>query len=492
MTAAPIARNVRLAMAAILTLGLALRLFALSVDVPVHPDEYFQYLEPAWWHLTGLGQEAWEWREGIRSWVLPFYNGAWMALLLKLGVPAGGTLGWLIKAHWALINLGLVLFAFRGGASVSRRLQRARAASAADVERSDGWEGGLLAAALCAAFPVLVLFAGHTLSELPSMLCLIGGLVLTGELLEEHGPATAAPLRKAALAGALISLGACLRIASGPLALVAPAWLLARGRFRLLAALLAGALVPVLVFGVVDWLTWGSFASSFIGYIKFNFIEGKAAKFGTHPKGWYLGQLDGRARLALPLLLVPALLGARATWPYVLSALGLLAYLSTQPHKEERFVLAFWPYLLIAAGGATGALLARLRARQSADAAPNRKRDRVLAVCAAVWLIAITLGGARRLHGSDEWAEQHDRVRALAWVGRQPDITGLIADVPYTGGGFWFGARVPQFMFAPGLENHPIVSHALVVAGSEDERVAQAAHFTEIHRLGSYRVLRRR
>jgi hypothetical protein len=423
---------------------------------------------------------------------LPFYNGAWIALLLKLGVPAGATLGWLIKAHWALINLGLVLFAFRGGANLSRRLQRVPAAGAAEATDWAGWEGGLLAAALCAAFPVLVLFAGHTLSELPSMLCFVGGLVLTAELLEAQGPATPAPLRKAALAGCLVSLGACLRIASGPLALVAPAWLLARGRFRLLAALLAGALLPALVFGLTDWLTWGSFASSFVGYIKFNFIEGKAAKYGTHPRGWYLHVLDARARLALPLLFVPALLGLRATWPYLLSALGLVAYLSTQPHKEERFVLAFWPYLLIAAGGAAGAFLARLRARTDAAAAPSRTRNRALAAAATLWCIAVVLGGARRLQGSDEWAEQHDRVRALAWAGQQPDITGLIADIPYTGGAFWFGAQVPQFMFAPGLVHNPIVSHALVVAGSEDERVAQAADFAEIHSEGSYRVLRRR
>jgi phosphatidylinositol glycan class B len=470
--------SARTIMVLLLVLGLCLRWVAVALDPPIHPDEYFQYLEPAWWHLTGLGQESWEWRDGIRSWVLPFYNGAWIALLRQLGVPAGATMGWLLKAHWALINLSLVGLAFRGGASVSRRLQRGQSSGLA---AQSGWEGGLLAAALCAAFPVLVVYAGHTLSELPAMLALVAGLVLTAELLEDDAPETSILLRKAALAGGLISLGACLRIASGPLSLVAPVWLLARRRFRLLAALLAGAIVPALVFGLVDWITWGTFASSFIAYVKFNFIEGKAAKYGTEPDAWYLDALDARARPSLPLLLVPALLGLRATWPYLLSALGLLALLSTQPHKEERFIIAFWPFLLIAAAGSVGALLARRQACR-----------RWAPWCAAAWVVLVVAGGARKLRGSEEWLRQKDRVQALAWAGRQPDIRALIADMPYTGGSFWFGARGPQFMFVPGLANNPVITHALVVAGSKNERVALAAGFAVIHAVGDYRVLRRR
>lgn len=491
MTGPSSQRGVRITMALLLALGLALRLYAVGVDPPLHPDEYFQYLEPAWCHLRGVAQEAWEWRDGVRSWVLPFYNGSWIALMLRLGVPAGAAVGWLLKAHWALVNLLLVVVAFRGGACVSRRLSPAVAGGAAPAS---GWEGGLLAAAACATFPVLVIFAGHTLSELPSMLCMVAGLVLSAELLEEPSSA-ALGWRKAALAGGLISLGACLRIASGPLALVAPAWILLRGRWRLLAALLAGALLPALAFGLVDWLTWGSFASSFVGYVKYNFIEGKAANFGTQPRDWYLEVVNDRARMALPWLLVPALLGTRATWPYLVSALGLIAYLSTQPHKEERFILAFWPLLLIAAGGSMGALLARLRAsvrRAPLLRARARRHDYGLALGASAWLVLVAGGGAGQLHGSDQWPGQQDRLRALAWAGRQPGVTGLIADTPYTGGAFWFGANAPQFMFAPGLVDNAIVSHALVVAGSEEERVALTANFGEIHRVGTYRVLRRR
>src|SRR3569833_172298 len=36
-----------------------------------HPDEIFQYLEPAYRAVHGYGREAWEWRDGVRNWFAP-------------------------------------------------------------------------------------------------------------------------------------------------------------------------------------------------------------------------------------------------------------------------------------------------------------------------------------------------------------------------------------------------------------------------------------
>jgi GPI mannosyltransferase 3 len=52
----------------------ALVLLAAAVRLPLafwpnvnHPDEIFQYLEPAWRMLGHDGIITWEWRDGIRS-----------------------------------------------------------------------------------------------------------------------------------------------------------------------------------------------------------------------------------------------------------------------------------------------------------------------------------------------------------------------------------------------------------------------------------------
>lgn len=497
--------RVAAALVAVTLLAIVLRLVALVFEPPLHPDEYFQYLEPAWWHLTGVGLAAWEWFDGLRSWVLPFYNGAWMALLMRLGVRHGATLGLALQAHWAVLNAGIAYLAWRAGSSLSRKLLHAPTPQSADAPPA-GWQGGLLAAALCGAFPMLVRYAGHTLSELPSMLFLIAGLTMLAELTEHDEHSRATRTRKAALAGTLLSLGACLRIASGPLVLIAPLWLIATRRAREVIPLLVGALPPALAFALVDLLTWGSFAGSFVAYVDFNLIRGGAADFGTEPPGWYLETIWQRAPLGLPLLLVPALWGLRATWPFVLSAAFLIAFLSTQPHKEERFIIAFWPLVLIAAGGALGAFIARskeLRANPDVaePGAPSlalahsrgvRLKRNFATLVSSLLVVLVLLDGVRHYRDRDPWLSQ-DRLRCQAWAGAQPDVTGLLVDRPFwTGATLWFGSRAPMLEYAPALLANPLFTHVLARARSKARRRARAAGFAIAHREGEFVVMRRK
>jgi GPI mannosyltransferase 3 len=475
-------------LAAVLVLAAVLRVGASFLDAPLHPDEYFQYLEPAWWQLSGVGIEAWEWRDGIRSWVLPAYNGGWLAALRALGLPDGPPLVWALRVHWALVNTALAYVAYRGGTAVSRRLAGVHTPS---DDYAGGAEGGLVAALLVATFPLLVIYAGHTLSELPSMFCLVAGLVLTLELTEQGVErASPASLRKAAWIGALLSLGACLRIASAPLVLIAPAWLLLTGRVRAWAWLCAGALVPALVFAAADRITWGSWAHSYVAYLRFNLLEGRAANFGTEPPLFYVGQLGARLPYGLVLLLLPALYGLRATWPFVASALLNVVYLSTQPHKEERFMIAVWAFLLIPAGGVLGRALAALRARAS-GAAPS------LVARAAYWGVGLALpllvAGDGALHaGGRTWRPEPHRIDAQAWLSRRPGRTFVLVDEPfYGGGGVWLGGLAPQIRFAPALLANPLMSHAIVRTGSAREREAAAAGFRRVHQVDEFVVLER-
>lgn len=465
------------ALAAIVTAAVVLRLWRVSESATIHPDEYFQYLEPAWFHLTGTGAETWEWRDGMRSWLLPFYNGAWFALLMKLGVRSGATLGWLIKAHWGLLNVALVVLAFRAGRAGTRSAMRSHPNQ--DLDAAHGYQGGLIAAALCAGFPLLVVYANHSLSELPSMLCLLAGLTSTAEVVEsEEGPS---PRRKAIWAGVFISAGACLRIVNGPLALVAPSWLLFRRRFPELRALLLGALVPLLVFGAVDWVTWGSFAASYVNYVKFNFLDGKAAVFGVEGPSWYVDTLFARAPLALPILLGLGLAGIRWTWPYVASAFLALAYLSTQGHKEERFVILVWPLLLIASAITLGNWLARSRSQQS----PQTGYELAAAVC-----LVVMIDGYRNLPGP--FFEQ-DRLDCQAWIGSRRSVRGLMIDeLLLSGGGLWFGQRAPLQNYNAALLDNPLFSHVLTRRDSSAQRESQEHGFKIVHEQGSHVVLGRR
>src|SRR6516165_3040698 len=69
---APISRAASSILAVIIVAGLTLRI-CLAIAFPdiYHPDEVFQTLEPAHRLVTGWGIVTWEWRVGIRSWLLP-------------------------------------------------------------------------------------------------------------------------------------------------------------------------------------------------------------------------------------------------------------------------------------------------------------------------------------------------------------------------------------------------------------------------------------
>ena len=487
--------RIKIALAGIVLLGLVLRLFALVFEPPHHPDEFFQYLEPAWKRLTGAGVETWEWRRGIRSWVLPGYHGAWMALLMRFGIHDGVKIATFLRLHWALLSLVLVWAGWRGGALLARRLEPAPEGISNDKDTAPaGWQGGLVGALLCAAFPLLVRFSIHTFSELASILCMVPAMVLTAELSEGR-----ANRGKAVWMGVLLGLGLCLRIQHAAIPLVAVLWLLLARRFMLALVACAAALLPVLAFAGVDWLTWGSFFSSYIGYLKFNIFEGGAATFGTSPLGWYWHQFLSRLPLGLPILGILCVLGFRTVWPFVSAAVGLVLLLSTQQHKEERFVMLFWPLVLIAAAGSIGAWLGpRPSVAPTPAQAANRparfhRRHHWLVRVAMLVSIAIVLGdGALHCRGNDFAELFPARFAAQAWVGRQDDVTGLLYDEPlYVGGYLWFGRTFPQLQFDPILLGNPLFSHVLVPRNSASMHVAERAGFVPVFTQDAFVVLRR-
>lgn len=470
-----------IAICALVAIGATLRALC-CVDYPfVHADEYHQYLNPALWRLSGSGVEAWEWRDGARSWVFPFYHGAWMSLLMQLGLESGAALTWFFRAHWALVNSSIAYVAWCGAAALTRQLNMSRSLPDADPEAEAlaGWT----AAGMCVLFAPLLVYGAHTLTELPSMLLLVWGLVSTHTLV--HRTPVHRERSRAIVTGIALSLSACLRIANGPLVLIVPLWLLCARRHRALASLVAAALLPALIFALVDWATWGSLASSFIFYVKFNLIEGRAALFGTQPPGWYAQLLWSRAPWTLPVLVALGGLGLRATWPFMLSAVFALGYLSTQAHKEERFILMVWPLLLIAAAAALGPLLSRLRARA-------KRRGRSLAIATALaFTSAVALDAWVHREGPD--LEARAIMACERWAGDQRDLRGLVLLSPWWhgGGALWYGYRVPTVADRSEALFNPLFNYVILRANSNLERISTRAGYRTLYNAGDYRVRKR-
>jgi hypothetical protein len=251
------------------------------------------------------------------------------------------------------------------------------------------------------------------------------------------------------------------------------------------------AFVPVLLFGAVDWLTWGRPFASYVGYIRFNLFEGGADLFGKLPAFWYGQTFWHRLPVGLPVVGLLCLLTLRQAWPFLASALGFAALLSTQAHKEERFAMLCWPLLLIPAAAAAGTWL-ETRPARTEPGDRSRLRTWLRRVAVAALVVLLLADGAIHARGNDFPQLSPLRFQTQAWVGRQRDLTGLVYDQPlYTGGYLWFSRPFPQLMYQPGLLGNPLMSHVLGPRDSDMVQAGRQAGFTEVFSLGELVVLRR-
>lgn len=474
----------------VLAIALCVRVLAWKRGAFLYPDAYFQYLEPAWQRVSGVGVLTWEWWIGIRSWILPSYHGAWMALLVRCGL-SGSAIGQTLKLQWAVLSLCMVWAAYRAGASFGRRASiqavgvMGERCSGRAPWPSNGRIVGAYTALWLSAYPLLASYSVETLSETPSMIGIFSGLCFTAELVEARDRAN--PF-KAYLIGVVLSASVCLRIVNGPLALIAPVWLLCCGPRQMVFPMLAGSVLPILVFGVVDRITWGQYFQSFIGYLDFNFVQGRATAFGTRPAHWYLSRMLSQQPAGVFCMLAVALIGIRRSWPFLIGAVLMLVLVSIQPHKEERFMILVWPLLISASGVVAGQWL-----QETWPFGGRYARVRALRAIAVVGGSAFVLWEASTHVRGHELRVSGSRLDAEVWVARQSTATGLLVDWNlYTGGYLWFGRTLPLVNYQRELLANPIFSHVLVARSHPFNKLAKKQSFVPVWEHDSIIVFERR
>jgi phosphatidylinositol glycan class B len=216
--------------------------------------------------------------------------------------------------------------------------------------------------------------------------------------------------------------------------LAALVWLMAAGRWRVLAFACLGGLGVALGLGALDWATWGRPFHSFFAYVDFNVLSGQAARqFGASPPGFYLwpflsglplwfwavvpqGLSAMRRRLALPLPLF--------------CAVAYLAAITATAHKEERFL---YPALVLLVLTAAPALATFVLGRESA-----RSRWALGTVALATTLLAGLFFPPGDLRG--------DQFRAIVAATRDEGAHGLLIvneGLWGAGGYFYVGKNIP-------------------------------------------------
>lgn len=426
----------------------------------VHPDEVFQYLEPAHGLAFGYRVVAWEWVQGLRNWAVPGMLGGLLALCRVLG----------LEHPWAMVG---VLWCACAGVQAVGTLLLFRL-----VEERDGREAALLAAGVHATWGGFLIYAARPIGDVLSAVPLLGALLWAWRARARGG------FREGLWSGVLLGLAFVVRYPSAvfgvPLA-VSLAW--AR-RWRSLGGFSLGAGLVLLGLGALDWLTWGMPWHSAWRYFHFNIFSGSAAAdFGRKPWWWYAPILAGMA----PMLLVwhfarglarrDVVVGAFVFYLGVVSALG---------HKEARFLVPLLPLFVAIAADPAWRDLSRLEGRRT-----------VLGVLVGLYVLS-SVAAATVLFPLGWRAGVID---GTVFAGRDVALTGLAIIGPpewNTGGRFYLHREVPVFVayerteaeVREGLADAGF-SHALVDGKAVGEDTLRAAGFCPERRWGGVALWKR-
>ncbi len=351
-------------------------------------DEIWQYLEPAWHLVAGPWVQTWDYRAGLRSWLIPE--------LLSLPMGLGHALSPDTTLHLLLVRLTLAALSLViVGAAVALGLKLSRL-------------HGIIAGFVAATWFELVFFAPRALSEPIGLALLMGAIWLLLARDDKPGP------HQFALAGLLMGLCFVARIQYAP-SLLTLAILTARTDWR-------GAWLPMIAGGCAA-LAVDAIANLAMGAVPFrwiieaariNIIEGRAKVYGTLPLTGYFQLIAWYWYLAMAPILLLAWVGAKRYPALLWIALVHLGFHSAVAHKEYRFVLA------------STALLVILAAIGSADLLRKVPRGRLaLATVGTLALWASTSAALATGHFRPNWTMEAGLASALDRAGRPARTCGL-------------------------------------------------------------------
>ncbi len=381
--------RIPLALLAILAVAAGLRVWAFQPFSIDHPDEAFQYLEQAHRLVFGNGIIPWEYRDGIRSWLVPLL----LTLPMRLGeaISPGSALP-LVLSHalFALFSLAPVVAAWSLGA---RRSQM----------------HALLAASAVALWFETLYYSSHVLTELLAVDCFLPAAAL----IQRGGYA-----KRLAAGGALLALAALLRFQYGP-AIAVFALVTLRFDWRAWQAVAIGGLAVLAISAWVD-VAMGQLPFEWIANnIRENWIEGRAAHFGVSGPFAYFDMLWQRWGIAMPILgLLAASMWRRYPGLVLAAAINLLVHMGIA-HKEYRFI---WLSVQLTV------MLAAIASAEWAQAGLARQglgRRWRAAAAAGLMLAWVALSGLLLLVDKPRWDPWAAQTRAVGAAGRQPGLCGI-------------------------------------------------------------------
>lgn len=393
----------------IAAIALALRwVIAFTSEQVWHPDEVFQYLEQGHRLAFGYGTIPWEYRFGLRSWLLPAIIAGILSVCQWLGLDDPHIYIPLIQGLTCVVSVVLVYCAYWVGRQLASETV------------------GRVAALLTALWHELIIVAHKPTPEILGAYLLILALALI----------VSQSSRSAAFAVGISSAAAvAMRLQYAPVAAALVVVAVIFWRWDRVAVAVVGGLMVVLGAGALDAYTWGfPFASYYHNYL-YNKVYGVSLIWGRQPLWTYPLLLAFNSGGVFLAAIGYGFIRPRPRPWLLLFLLGSVLIPHTLiGHKEYRFIFVAIPLCLIL----TAILLVDLWQQMRSQ---RRNWAKYLAIYLAVCSIAGVLVNTRLFSRSDS-------LEAALYLNDEPKLESVLNMHAYwfdAGGYYYLHRDVPLF-----------------------------------------------
>jgi hypothetical protein len=394
-------RHAGIGLVGLVLLAIALRLVPILVQPSaVWADEIFQTTEPAHRLVYGSGLVPWEFQLGVRSWLLPGVIAGLMELSRLVGDGPDYYLP-LIAVAFAALAASPVICCFLW------------------CRPHFGAAGALVAGMVVAVAPELVYFGARTLCDT------VAGHLLVVALYVLAPGYRVTSRRRLAVGGALLGLIFVTRVQLAPAVALTALWTNWQADRERLVAIIAGATAILAATGILDTLTLGYPLASLWRYVLYNLYYGVSSTFGVEPWMYYLSGELGVWGGACATLLLLALLGARRMPLLLVLAVTILAFHSSIPHKEYRFIYPAILLVAVLAGIGLAQMVSWGRDWLIGRGAPNQIAALAATAFALGWwcLASFQVWAGPTLTAHRQ--RMHDSLAAAAFVAHRPAPCGI-------------------------------------------------------------------
>jgi len=391
--------------------GLCMRLaLAFFSDNIYHPDEIYQYLEQGHHLAFGYGYIPWEYRFGLRSFIIPSFISLILSLCSAANFVEPDDYILAVKFVFCVISTSLIYSAY----FIARKLASELA--------------GRMAAIFAGCWYELVYFAHKPTPEILAAYCVAGMLVCAIAEAEQ---------RKPLLFGALAGLVIVLRLQFLPVVVVIVLVVCIYWQWKELFRAMMLFLLVICIAGGIDFLTWGEVFASYYNNYLYNKIYNLSSVFGTEPISYYFQTIFISSAGLLPLVGFLSLSQLKKTWLLLICIICIIATHSVIPHKEYRFIVAIVPLLIVLLAIVVTELVAKF-------VKSTKQLNLSCIVIGVVVLIISVVGGIGKLPAQQEIYtkaifSKTDMLQAYKFLYGEPDLVAVLSTYyPLETGGYYY------------------------------------------------------